>query len=210
MNTSWGMAVLDRTANFKAVNDSLGHEIGDKLLIEIAERLIGLTNKKDIISRYGGDEFTILLSDSTDKRANEVAQSILASLPEPFSLNHHEIIVTPSIGISIFPDHGDNFDTLIKKADLAMYFAKSLGKNNFQFFHCDLMKKFDYELDLEIKLRKALGRNEFVLYFQPQIDMETNEIIGAEALIRWEHPKKGIVSPIDFIPGSRPDSVKAF
>lgn len=188
---------LDR---FKAVNDSLGHEIGDKLLMEIADRLKSCTIENDIISRYGGDEFTVLLPDTNVEKARDAAKSILTALSEPFHLNHQEIVVTPSIGISIFPEHGENFDTLVKNADLAMYFAKSLGKNNFQFFTCDLLKKSQYEIDMEAKLRKALERNEFQLFYQPQMNLQTNRMIGVEALIRWVHPEKGMVSPCEFIP----------
>lgn len=188
---------LDR---FKAVNDSFGHETGDKILIEVANKLKGFVSENDIISRYGGDEFTILLSNSNGQRAREVAQSILKSLSYPFNHSHKEIFVTPSIGISIFPEHGETFDMLIKKADLAMYFAKSLGKNNYQFYTDDLKEKTHHELELESHLRKALERNEFLLYYQPQINIETGQLIGAEALIRWNHPEKGLVSPADFIP----------
>ncbi|MDQ1145648.1 diguanylate cyclase (GGDEF)-like protein/PAS domain S-box-containing protein [Bacillus sp. SORGH_AS 510] len=188
---------LDR---FKIVNDTMGHEIGDKLLIEVSARLRDCLDEKDIISRYGGDEFTILLPQSNVDQAREVAKSILTSLSNPLQLNYHEVFVTPSIGISMFPDHGFTYDKLIKHADLAMYFAKSLGKNNFQFYSDDLVDQSQYELDLEIKLRKALERNEFILYYQPQFNLHTNQIIGAEALIRWEHPEKGLISPAEFIP----------
>ncbi|MEH7076920.1 sensor domain-containing protein [Neobacillus drentensis] len=185
---------LDR---FKAVNDRFGHEVGDKLLIEIAHRLKRLVNDNDMISRYGGDEFTILLSHTNVDRARDVAQSILTHLSEPFL---HEIFVTPSIGISIFPDHGETFDSLIKKADLAMYFAKSLGKNNFQIFTDNLNEESTCVLELESQLRKALQRQEFILFYQPQINLETNQMVGAEALIRWNHPEKGLIAPYKFIP----------
>ena len=188
---------LDR---FKVVNDTFGHEIGDKLLIEIANKLKDLLGENDIISRYGGDEFTILLSHSNVQRARDIAQSILTYLSEPFYHCHNEIFVTPSIGISIFPEHGKTFDTLVKNADLAMYFAKSLGKNNYQIFTDDLNEKSQHEIELEGHLRKALERNEFQLYYQPQMNLETNQMIGAEALIRWNHPEKGLIAPADFIP----------
>jgi diguanylate cyclase (GGDEF)-like protein/PAS domain S-box-containing protein len=188
---------LDR---FKAVNDTFGHEMGDKFLIEIAEKLKELVDESDIISRYGGDEFTILLSNSNVDRAREVAQRILAKLSDPFYKCHNEILVTPSIGISIFPDHGDSFDTLVKNADLAMYLAKSLGKNNYQIYTDDLHEKSQHQFEMEINLRKALERNEFVLFYQPQMNLETNEMIGAEALIRWNQPESGMIAPADFIP----------
>lgn len=188
---------LDR---FKVVNDTFGHEIGDKLLIEIAEKLKGIMEDRDIVARYGGDEFIILLSNSNLDRAREVAQRILTNLSDPFSKCHNEILVTPSIGISIFPDHGDSFDMLVKNADLAMYLAKSLGKNNYQIYTDDLHEKSQHEFEMEANLRKALERKEFILFYQPQMNLETNEVIGAEALIRWNHPEIGMIAPADFIP----------
>lgn len=188
---------LDR---FKAINDTMGHEIGDKVLVGIAERLKACVNLKDVISRYGGDEFSILLPNSDEQRAGEVAQQIITSLSVPFIFNHHEFMVTPSIGITVFPTDGESFGTLIKNADLAMYHAKSLGKNNFQFFTDELNKKAQHELDLEVNLRKALELYQFELYYQPQFNIKTNQLCGAEALMRWIHPEKGIIPPAAFIP----------
>jgi diguanylate cyclase (GGDEF)-like protein/PAS domain S-box-containing protein len=188
---------LDR---FKAINDTMGHEVGDQVLIEIAERLKACVEENDIISRYGGDEFSVLLPESGEQRASQVAYQILTKLSLPLTFQHHEILVTPSIGISLFPSHGENFDRLIKNADLAMYHAKSLGRNNFQFFDEELNKKAQYELELEINLRKALEQNQLVLFYQPQVNLETNSVYGAEALMRWVHPEKGIIPPADFIP----------
>jgi diguanylate cyclase (GGDEF)-like protein/PAS domain S-box-containing protein len=188
---------LDR---FKAINDTMGHEVGDKVLIEIAERLKTCVHEKDIISRYGGDEFSILLPDSGDQRASEVAGQIITKLSFPLTFHHHELLVTPSIGVAVFPAHGESFDMLIKNADLAMYHAKSLGRNNFQFFNEELNKNAQHELDMEVKLRKALEQNQFVLFYQPQVNLENKEIYGAEALIRWIHPEKGIIPPAAFIP----------
>ncbi|MFS0776756.1 EAL domain-containing protein [Neobacillus sp. 3P2-tot-E-2] len=188
---------LDR---FKAINDTMGHEVGDKVLIEIAERLKACVNEKDIISRYGGDEFSILLPESGEQRAIEAAQQIITKLSLPLTFQHHELLVTPSIGITIFPTHGESLDTLIKNADLAMYHAKSLGRNNYQFFNEELNKKAQHDLDLELNLRKALEQNQFELFYQPQVNLETNQIYGAEALMRWIHPEKGIIPPDSFIP----------
>jgi diguanylate cyclase (GGDEF)-like protein/PAS domain S-box-containing protein len=190
---------LDR---FKIVNDTIGHDMGDKLLIEITKKLKECTNLDAIISRHGGDEFVILLPDSNKVKAGDTARRIITHLATPFTLNHQEILITPSIGIGFYPEHGSDYDELIKNADLAMYHAKSLGKNNFQFYTDDLKKHSKYEIELERNLRKALERDEFVLYYQPQMNLETNQIIGAEALIRWNHPKKGIVSPAEFIPAA--------
>ncbi|MFJ5762673.1 EAL domain-containing protein [Neobacillus sp. NPDC093182] len=188
---------LDR---FKAINDTMGHEVGDKVLIEIAERLKACVHENDIISRYGGDEFSILLPDSGEQRASEVAGQIITKLSLPLTFQHHELLVTPSIGIAVFPTHGESFDTLIKNADLAMYHAKSVGRNNFQFFNEELNKNAQHELDMEVNLRKALDQNQFVLFYQPQVNLETNQISGAEALIRLIHPEKGIIPPASFIP----------
>lgn len=188
---------LDR---FKPINDTMGHEIGDKVLIEIAERLKACVYKSDIISRYGGDEFSILLPGAGVRRASEVAQQIITKISLPITLHHHELLLTPSIGISVFPNHGESFNTLIKNADLAMYHAKSSGKNNFQFFNDELNTKAQYELDLEVNLRKALEQNQLELFYQPQFNLETNQIDGAEALMRWIHPDKGIIPPANFIP----------
>ncbi|MEC1524814.1 EAL domain-containing protein [Neobacillus niacini] len=198
-NFNFALVFLDLD-RFKAINDTMGHEVGDQVLMEIAERLKACVNDKDIISRYGGDEFSILLPDSEEQRASKVAQQIIAKLSYPLTFQHHELMVTPSIGIAVFPTHGESFDTLIKNADLAMYHAKSLGRNNFQFFNKELNKKAQHELDMEVNLRKALEQNQFVLFYQPQVNLETNEIYGAEALIRWTHPEKGIIPPATFIP----------
>jgi diguanylate cyclase (GGDEF)-like protein len=188
---------LDR---FKAINDTMGHEVGDKVLIEIAERLKDCVNEKDIISRYGGDEFSILLPESGEQRAIEAAQQIITKLSLPLTFQHHELLVTPSIGITVFPTHGESLDTLIKNADLAMYHAKSLGRNNYQFFNEELNKKAQHELDMELNLLKALEQNQLVLFYQPQVNLETNQIYGAEALMRWIHPEKRIIPPDSFIP----------
>jgi diguanylate cyclase (GGDEF)-like protein/PAS domain S-box-containing protein len=188
---------LDR---FKTINDTMGHEIGDKVLIEIAGRLKTCVNEKDIISRYGGDEFSILLTDSGIRRASEVAQKIISNLSYPITLFRHDLLVTPSIGITVFPTHGKSFEALVKNADLAMYHAKSLGRNNFQFFNEELNKKAQHELEIEVNLRKALEQNQLVLFYQPQVNLETNQIYGAEALMRWVHPERGIIPPADFIP----------
>jgi diguanylate cyclase len=186
---------LDR---FKIVNDTMGHEIGDKLLMDLADRLKGCVKETDLIARLGGDEFAILLPNSTAERAKEVARRVTTTISIPFILNQHEILITPSIGISIFPYHGETRELLMKHADMAMYYAKSQGKNNYQTFSDNLIGVS--KIDLEMNLRKALERNEFVLFYQPQINLHTNKIIGAESLIRWEHPERGIILPDEFIP----------
>ncbi|WP_052353819.1 sensor domain-containing protein [Neobacillus jeddahensis] len=187
---------LDR---FKTINDTLGHELGDRLLIEFGKGLKSCIKATDIVSRYGGDEFAILLPDSNAIRALKVSGKILAHFSVPIELDPHEILVTPSIGISIFPEHGENFDTLIKNADLAMYHAKNHHLKNIQFFSDIIKSQYQHEMNVELELRKAIEQEEFILYYQPLIDLETNQIIGAEALIRWEHPVKGLISPANFI-----------
>lgn len=173
----------------------MGHEVGDRVLIEIAERLKACVNEN-----VEEDEFSVLLPESGEHRASHVAHQIITKLSLPLTFHHHELLVTPSIGIAIFPTHGESFDMLIKNADLAMYHAKSLGRNNFQFFHKELNRKSNYEIDMEVNLRKALEQNHFVLFYQPQVNLETNKIYGAEALIRWIHPEKGIIPLAAFIP----------
>jgi diguanylate cyclase (GGDEF)-like protein len=200
---------LDR---FKRINDSLGHNVGDQLLQGVAERILDSMRKSDcasrfsdfannMVSRLGGDEFTILLTEIRHSQdAAKVARRILKSLSRPFVLADREIFVTASIGITIYPDDGLDVDTLLKNADTAMYNAKDQGRNNFQLFSKPMGSASFEKLALETDLRKAIGRQEFVLYYQPQVDIRSGEILGVEALIRWEHPEMGTVSPAEFIP----------
>jgi diguanylate cyclase (GGDEF)-like protein len=201
---------LDR---FKIINDTLGHSIGDKLLQGVAERLLICVRRSDIVgrdeggdlnssvARLGGDEFTVLLSDITNVQdAARVSQRIISAVAQPFNLDNHEVIVTTSIGISLFPADGNDIVTLIKNADTAMYHAKDLGRNNFQFYTQSMNATTLERLALENHLRRALEREEFILYYQPQFDILSEEIIGVEALIRWKHRELGMVSPADFIP----------
>ncbi|MCM3585897.1 EAL domain-containing protein [Mesobacillus maritimus] len=188
---------LDR---FKLVNDNLGHEIGDQLLIKIADKMKSCLRENDLISRHGGDEFTILLSDSNLDTAVHLAKQILAELSKPVTLRNHEIVITPSIGMVLFPRDGVDPDTLIQHADIAMYHAKKQGSNRFQIFAQELMKQKENEIKMDMDLRKALERNELFLVYQPQFNLESKEIIGVEALIRWNHPEKGVIAPSEFIP----------
>lgn len=201
---------LDR---FKRVNDTLGHHIGDELLKNIAERInicvresdsvarFGVEETETCVSRLGGDEFTILLTAlAHPEDAAVVARRIIASIPKPIVLQGHELYVTTSIGISVFPDDGEDADTLLKNADAAMYDAKDKGRNNFQFFKETLNVTSSDRFGLESDLRKALDREEFLLHYQPQVDMQSGKIVGSEALIRWINPERGLVSPAEFIP----------
>ncbi|WP_028550192.1 sensor domain-containing protein [Paenibacillus sp. UNC451MF] len=189
---------LDR---FKNINDTLGHSIGDVLLKVVAHRLSGCLHKNDCVSRQGGDEFVLFISNiNTADEVGDFAKRIIHSMSEPISLGHLEVYITPSIGISIFPDDGEDIDMLMKNADAAMYLAKEKGKNNYQFFSEELYQSLATKLQLESELRKALDTKQFMLHYQPKVNIFNNQIIGMEALIRWEHPELGIVPPLNFIP----------
>ncbi|MGZ5802487.1 MAG: putative bifunctional diguanylate cyclase/phosphodiesterase, partial [Burkholderiaceae bacterium] len=188
---------LDR---FKHINDSLGHGIGDQLLRSIASRLMTCIRGSDSVSRTGGDEFAILLSEITHTDdAAVIAAKILAALNTSHTIAGHELHVTVSIGISIFPDDGGDAETLIKNADMAMYHAKDCGRNNYQFFTHDMNVRSVERQSLEVSLRNALERHEFVLYYQPKVNLETEATVGTEALIRWQHPQRGLIRPEQFI-----------
>jgi len=199
--------------NFKRINDTLGHDHGDKFLQNVADRLQGYIRNSDsiarleveqgdtTIARLGGDEFTILLTEIKHiKDAAKVAQRILDLFNEPFTIESHELFITTSIGISVYPDDGETVDTLLKHADTAMYHAKDQGRNNYQFYKESMNIMTIERLDLENKLRKALDRKEFILHYQPQLDTKTKKIIAVEALVRWMHPDKGMMAPMTFIP----------
>ncbi|MEH7180171.1 sensor domain-containing protein [Neobacillus vireti] len=189
---------LDR---FKYVNDTLGHSIGDKLLKEVSERLKMCLRDDDVLARLGGDEFVVLLPNTGNtNQVVEYAKTIIESLEEPFHIEEYELFITASIGISTFPDDGEDAETLIKHADSALYKAKAKGKNTYHIFTSSMNKEAYKLFALESDLRKALDLNQLELYYQPQISAVTHEIIGAEALIRWNHPEWGIVSPGEFIP----------
>ncbi|HFE37706.1 MAG TPA: bifunctional diguanylate cyclase/phosphodiesterase [Gammaproteobacteria bacterium] len=189
---------LDR---FKTINDSLGHHAGDQLLRSVSRRLKQYARKGDTIARLGGDEFTIILEGIKDPEdASIVAEKILELMEPSFKLDGHQIVVSPSIGITIFPDDADDMRSLLKNADTAMYRSKDRGGNCFQFYTSDMNAKAYEYLVLEHDLRHALEREEFRLYFQPQIDLHTQNIIGVEALLRWQHPERGLLNPEEFIP----------
>jgi diguanylate cyclase (GGDEF)-like protein/PAS domain S-box-containing protein len=187
--------------HFKTVNDSLGHAVGDQLLQEVAERLADSLRAGDAVGRLGGDEFVILLRNvETAAEVAVVAERVLARLAEPFLLASQELVVTPSLGVAIFPEDGDDYDTLIRNADAAMYHAKESGRNTYRFYTADMNIRASEILAVENQLRRALDRNEFVLHYQPQVDMATGAIVGAEALVRWNHPERGLLGPMQFIP----------
>ncbi|MEE4301479.1 MAG: EAL domain-containing protein [Pseudomonadales bacterium] len=186
--------------NFKRVNDSLGHEAGDELLRTVARRLQDSVRSEDTVGRFGGDEFTILLNEPCDSHgASAVAQKVLASLADPIMVSGHEFRVTTSIGLTLAPDDGTDPQTLLKNADLAMYRAKERGRDNYQFFSEALNERAMDRLIVENELRAALRSDEFELYFQPQVSVSSGEIIGLEALLRWRHPRRGLLAPGAFI-----------
>ena len=186
---------------FKHINDSLGHEVGDRLLQSLAERLIGSVRSSDTVSRQGGDEFVVLLSEVAHAPAAAAsAQKIISKLTAPHVTAGHELHVSVSIGISVFPGDGDDAATLIKCADTAMYQAKALGRDQYQFFTATMNARAVERLALESSLRGALRRQEFLLHYQPKMNLHTGTMIGAEALIRWQHPDRGLVRPTQFVP----------
>lgn len=193
---------LDR---FKPINDSLGHAAGDCMLKDVAVRLASCVDEDDTVARMGGDEFTFLLRpcgarDEALTRAIHVAEGILASLTEPFVLSGREFFVTASIGIALSPQDGDDISQLMKNADTAMYHAKERGKNNFQFYQAEMNASALERLELESDLRHALEQRQFVLHYQPQFLADGRTLTGVEALLRWQHPVRGLVPPCDFIP----------
>ncbi len=186
---------------FKHINDSLGHATGDKLLQSIANRLLGCVRVSDTVSRQGGDEFVVLLSEMEHPEDVAIlAKRMLEAVAEPHSVGHHDLHVTASIGLSVYPDDGVDAETLVKNADTAMYQAKESGRQSFQFFKPAMNVRAVERQSIEEGLRRALEREEFVLHYQPKINLKTGEITGAEALIRWTHPARGPVSPAQFIP----------
>ncbi len=199
--------------NFKYINDTLGHTIGDLLLKEVADRLQKCLRKSDsvaypkaddpndTVSRLGGDEFIILLLEIKQAEdAAKVAQRVLETLSLRFMMDRNEVYITASIGIAVYPFDGEDIDALLKNADTAMYHAKGRGKNNYQFYKQSMNAAALTKLTLEGSLRKALDRGEFLLHYQPQMDIRTKKIVGMEALIRWQHPERGLVPPLEFIP----------
>lgn len=188
--------------NFKYINDSYGHYIGDSVLKEVAERLKECLNQNDIVARLGGDEFVILLPDiSRIDYAAQVAGKICdAGSNRSYDIEGRQFRITVSVGISVYPDDGHDAAVLIKNADAAMYYAKEMGRNNYQFYTQDMNARAFAMLSIEHSLRQAVERNEFLLHYQPKVDIGSGRVVGMEALIRWQHPEMGLVSPLRFIP----------
>ncbi len=186
---------------FKGVNDTLGHPIGDELLKLVADRLRGCTREPDTIARLGGDEFAIIMTQM--QKANDAAtlsRRIRESIVKPYQIEGHQIVTDISIGISISPIDGTEPDELLKNADMALYGAKADGRGTYRFFELEMDARMKARRDLEMDLRKALVHKEFELYYQPLVNLQTNEITAFEALLRWKHPTRGMISPADFIP----------
>ncbi len=187
--------------NFKHVNDTLGHGKGDLLLMAVADRLKACLRETDIASRLGGDEFTILLPDVADKdEVERIVTRLIEEMSRPFCLDHQELFITTSVGISLYPDDGRDRITLVKFADIAMYRAKEAGKNSYRFFSAGMNDRIARRVALEHDLRRALEREELTVVYQPQVSVETGGIVGMEALLRWNHPERGLISPAEFIP----------
>jgi diguanylate cyclase (GGDEF)-like protein len=187
--------------NFKDINDTLGHDIGDLLLQEATERLVHSVRESDTVARLGGDEFTIILGnvDGTAHAAH-VSESILQALTRPFELNGREVYVSACIGITFYPDDASNVNSLLKNADQAMYVAKGQGRSRFHYFTASMQEEAQAKMHLINDLRSAISHGEFRLYYQPIMEMATGRVRKAEALIRWKHPTRGLVSPLEFIP----------
>ena len=187
--------------HFKRVNDSLGHPAGDTLLQTVAERIIGAVREADLVARFGGDEFVLLLAGPTSPHAvAEVAAKLVAAVGAPLRVEGAWISVTPSIGVAQFPEHGQGAAELIKHADTAMYHAKAKGRAGFEFFRPAMAQQALAELAMESRLTQAVHSHEFVLHYQPQLRLEDGELVGIEALVRWQHPELGLLLPDQFIP----------
>ena len=184
----------------KMVNDTLGHHVGDNILVKTAERLQATVSKDASIFRIGGDEFTIVLPRTNEKISASLADDILTAFQQPLLLDDYEMNITPSIGISVFPEHGATSEELMKNADAAMYLSKENGKNAYSFYNAELNSAMGRKMEIETELKKAIQQDQLSLYYQPKVDLHTGRIIGMEALLRWEHPELGFISPVEFIP----------
>lgn len=199
-NTQAAVLFLDLD-QFKTINDSLGHSIGDKLLKMVGERISFQLREEDVVSRFGGDEFVVVVSEFDHMLdLSNIAEKLLFIIKQPYIIDGYDLSITSSIGISVCPEDSDVAETLIQNADTAMYQSKDLGRNAFQFHTKDIRERVLRKLQLEDALRKALDDHQFVLYYQPKVNLNTQQVYGMEALIRWQHPEMGIVSPLEFIP----------
>ncbi|MDD5480408.1 EAL domain-containing protein [Rhodoferax sp.] len=186
--------------HFKNINDTLGHKVGDVLLAGMAQRMQAAVREQDTVARLGGDEFILLLPETTAAGAAQVAQKLLQAIAMPLRVQTHELTLTPSIGIALYPQDGSDAETLFKHADVAMYLAKKAGRNGYQFYTSQLQMDAERALLLDNELRRALERQQLEVVYQPQLSLRTGQVVGVEALLRWHHPELGQVSPAEFIP----------
>lgn len=199
-NTMFGVLFMDLD-RFKLINDSLSHEAGDEILRAVAKRFQSAIREEDTLVRLGGDEFVVIFCDIREADAlGPLAQKLLDTFEDPFKIYQHEVTLSTSIGICVYPRDGRNIDVLLRNADTAMYHSKELGANQYQFYTEELNRKNLLRLENESELRHAIARDEFFLFYQPQVDLTTEKLVSVEALIRWNHPTRGLVLPIDFIP----------
>jgi len=187
--------------HFKVINDSMGHAAGDQLLNIVSQRLRDVLRKSDTVARLGGDEFTIIIEGLQEaERVVSVARNILDTLEVPVDINEQQVHIGGSIGIALYPQDGENFGSLLKNADTAMYKAKDRGRHTFQFYASEMSHKAMQRLELESEMRTALKEEQFVVYYQPKVNLQTGEYSGVEALVRWQHPQRGMIPPLEFIP----------
>lgn len=187
--------------HFKDINDTLGHHVGDALLVEVAQRLLCCVRLSDVVARLGGDEFVVLVTDmASTLTAAAVAEKIVSALSAPYQIDAYRLHSTPSVGIGVFPNDGTSVDTLLRSVDTAMYHAKAAGRNNYQFFNRSMSANASERLALQGSLHHAIETRQFVLHYQPQIEVASGRLVGVEALVRWQHPERGLVPPNSFIP----------
>jgi len=186
--------------HFKNVNDSLGHQVGDDLLVELAHRLQSVLREEDTVCRQGGDEFIVVLPLTDGQQAAHVAEQMLADVRRVCHIGPHELVVTGSVGIALYPEDGGDFETLAQRADAAMFRAKDMGRDHYSFFSADMQAKSSRVLRIENALRSAIVLNQLTLHYQPQIRLSDRKLVGLEALLRWSHPELGAVGPGEFIP----------
>lgn len=199
-DTQFALLFID-IDHFKVINDSMGHAAGDQLLNIVASRLQDVLRKSDTIARLGGDEFTIIIEGLQEAEwVVTVANNILKQLEVPAEINNQQVHVGGSIGIALFPQDGESFGALLKNADTAMYKAKDQGRHTFQFYAAEMSQKAMQRLELENQIRTALKEEQFVVYYQPKVSLENFQYVGVEALVRWQHPQRGIIAPVEFIP----------
>jgi diguanylate cyclase (GGDEF)-like protein/PAS domain S-box-containing protein len=199
MNSPFALLFLDLD-RFKIINDTLGHSVGDELLRMVAARLKRTLRETDTVARIGGDEFIILLTNVKNRiDVGALAEKILKSLTLPFNLRDHELFISTSLGACLYPDDGEDTEDMMKKADIAMYHAKSLGRNNVQFYTEDMDQNASRRFAISNSLRRGLEQNEFRVFYQPKVDVASGRIVAMEALVRWEHPELGLLSPVEFI-----------